>query len=157
LYLGRLSEEKGVRQILSIAESAPDLRFCIAGDGVEREYLEVTILKRNIRNVELVGWQLPSVCLPHSRVLLLPSKYETFGIVIIESWLHGVPVVAFEGADGPRELLKSMYGGGLVKDYGNDSEWIARIREQLLNPLSDDFTNQTLQRYSAFEIVEAWL
>lgn len=157
LYLGRLSEEKGVRQILSIAESAPDLKFCIAGDGIERKYLEDSILKRNIRNVELAGWQLPSVCLPLSRVLLLPSKHETFGIVIIESWLHGVPVVVFEGADGPRELLESMHGGGLVKDYGNDSEWIARIREQLLNPLSDDFMNQTLQRFSGFEVIEAWL
>ena len=157
LYLGRLSEEKGVGQILSIAERAPDLRFCIAGDGAEREYLEDAILKRNIRNIELIGWQLPSACLPPSRVLLLPSKQETYGIVITESWLHGVPVVAFEGADGPRELLKSMHGGGLVKEYENNDEWVARIREQLLNPLSDDFMNQVLQKFNAFEIVEAWL
>jgi glycosyltransferase involved in cell wall biosynthesis len=156
LYLGRLSEEKGVRQILNIAERAPDLKFCIAGDGLEREYIENSISKREIKNIDVIGWQSPSSCLPYSRVLLVPSKSETFGIVIIESWLHGIPVVAFAGADGPRELISTMGGGGLVKEYEQIDEWILRIRDQLVKPLSDNFIVLTLQKFSAFQIIQAW-
>jgi glycosyltransferase involved in cell wall biosynthesis len=157
LYLGRLSREKGVSQVIQMAEMAPDLKFCIAGNGPEKNHLNELIEKRNIKNVEMLGWQSPSDCLPSSRVLLLPSIHETFGIVIVESWLHGVPVIAFANADGPRELLTSMKGGALVREYENCGEWVLRIREQLRSPLEDDFLNKTLEKYSAHRIILDWL
>jgi glycosyltransferase involved in cell wall biosynthesis len=157
LYLGRLSREKGVSQILLMAEIAPDLKFCIAGDGVEKQRLSEAIKKKNIKNIDMIGWKSPSQCLPLTHVLLLPSPNETFGIVIVESWLHGIPVVAFAGADGPRELITSMMAGGLVKKFEDGEEWVTQIRRQILNPLDDVFLRKVLERYSAHQIIREWL
>lgn len=157
LYLGRLSKEKGVDQILKMAEKASELSFKIAGGGTEEAFLNKAIFERNLKNIEIIGWQNPSDCLPNAQVLILPSIVETFGIVIIESWIHGIPVVAFNGADGPRDLISSYGGGALINDYTNTDEWVANIRDQIENPLGDEFILEILTTFSAYELVQAWI
>lgn len=157
LYLGRLSKEKGVEQIINIAASAKDLKFQIAGGGDEEFSLKNEISLRKIKNIEMIGWQSPSNCLPSTQVLILPSTVETFGIVIIESWIHGVPVVASMDADGPRELISVFGGGSLVGNYGDTEEWAASIRLQMTKPLNDKFLTEILTKFSAYELVQNWL
>jgi len=157
LYLGRLSKEKGVEKILDIAESAKDLKFQIAGGGDEEISLRKKISLRKIENVEMVGWQSPSNCLPRAQVLILPSTVETFGIVIIESWIHGIPVVASLDAEGPRELISAFGGGSLVGNYGDTNEWAANIRLQMTKPLNDKFMTEILTKFSAYELLQDWL
>lgn len=157
LYLGRLSKEKGVEQVLNIAEEASELSFKIAGGGAEEAFLKKAIIERKITNVTMIGWQNPSDCLPNAQVLILPSIVETFGIVIIESWIHGIPVVASIEADGPRELISNFGGGALIRNYANTSEWVANIRDQIKNPLSDEFLVEIITRFSAYELVQDWI
>jgi glycosyltransferase involved in cell wall biosynthesis len=157
LYLGRLSKEKGVEQILNIAEDAKDLRFQIAGGGAEEPFLRKEIFQRGIENIELIGWQSPSNCLPKTQVLVLPSLVETFGIVIIESWIHGIPVVASVDADGPRELISEFGGGSLVENYDDCDEWVANIRLQMTKSLSDKFSTEIVTRFSGYELIQEWI
>ena len=157
LYLGRLSKEKGVEQVLNIAEDAKDLRFQIAGGGAEETHLRHEIFQRGIENVEMIGWQSPSNCFPKTQVLILPSLVETFGIVIIESWIHGIPVVASVNADGPRELISEFGGGALVENYDDNLEWVENIRIQMTKPLSDEFLTEIITRFSGYELIQEWI
>jgi glycosyltransferase involved in cell wall biosynthesis len=157
LYLGRLSKEKGVEHILNIAKCAKDLNFQIAGGGAEEYFLKNEISIRKIKNIEMIGWQSPSNCLPKTQVLILPSIVETFGIVIIESWIHGIPVVASINADGPRELITAFGGGSLVGNYSDTNEWVANIRLQMTKPLDDKFMMEILTNFSAYELIQEWI
>ena len=157
LYLGRLSKEKGVEQLLNIAKDAKDLRFQIAGGGAEEPHLRHEIFQRGIENIEMIGWQSPSNCLPKTQVLILPSLVETFGIVIIESWIHGIPVVASVDADGPRELISEFGGGALVENYDDNLEWVTNVRLQMTKPLSDEFLTEIITRFSGYELIQEWI
>ena len=54
--------------------------------------------------------------LHESSIYLLTSYTESFGIVLIEAMSHGVPCIAFDSAEGARELIQSGQNGYLIKN-----------------------------------------
>lgn len=89
-FVGRLAPEKELGQIVDAAVAHSELRFRIVGDGPLREKLEAEVAKRP--NLEMVGWVDRSrvrEILDESDVLVLPSRYETFGTVALEAMARG--------------------------------------------------------------------
>jgi glycosyltransferase involved in cell wall biosynthesis len=83
LYVGRLSEEKGVRELLEATEG---MRRVVVGDGPMRE-----------RVPDAVGFVPPSQLGPYyerAAVVVCPSRREGYGVVAREAMAHGRPVVA---------------------------------------------------------------
>jgi len=99
-YLGRLDEEKGIRQLATVAQNLPDdIRFRFVGDGDLRGWLEDE-LAAEIANgtVAVTGWvdhdDVPSQ-LADFRLLVLPSEpTEGLPTTILESLACGTPVYA---------------------------------------------------------------
>ncbi|WP_433874487.1 glycosyltransferase [Sinomonas atrocyanea] len=107
LYVGRLSAEKGVIELVAAwPEDAPDLY--LAGDGPLRE--EVIAAAKNKINIRLLGHvstastqQLYS----RARALIVPSIWaEPFGRVAVEAMKHGTPVLFTPGG-----ALEDVVGG----------------------------------------------
>jgi glycosyltransferase involved in cell wall biosynthesis len=100
LFVGRLSPEKGVDRLLKawalIQHSGRSL--WIVGDGPERENLERMAIALNLSNVRFTGF------LDHAGIAgiwertacsIVPSIWkEPFGMVVLEAWAKGRPVVA---------------------------------------------------------------
>ena len=97
LYIGRLSEEKGVKFLLEAWRSVK-LPLKIIGDGPLREEMERTTHNQSIKNVEFLGHCSSEKCQEYmqtAKLLLVPSQcYENFPRVIAEAFSCGVPVVA---------------------------------------------------------------
>jgi glycosyltransferase involved in cell wall biosynthesis len=97
LYLGRLSEEKGVATLIEAAGRRPDIPLLIVGDGPERARLEarahelgayVSFLGR------LEGERLKRA-VSGSKFVVVPSVwFEPFGLVALEAFAAGKPVIA---------------------------------------------------------------
>lgn len=93
LFVGRLTEEKGVRVLLAAAARASDVPVRVVGDGP----LATEVRRAALPNVTLLGPR------PHREILemmgaarsvVVPSVwYETFGLVVIESYARGTPVI----------------------------------------------------------------
>ncbi|MCH9730813.1 MAG: glycosyltransferase family 4 protein [Actinomycetia bacterium] len=101
LYFGRLEYEKGIHDAIAalprIRRTHPGTTLTIAGDGTQLDFLKEQARKRRVsKATNFVGHvdhsQLLSL-LHRADVAVLPSHYEPFGIVALESAAAGAPLV----------------------------------------------------------------
>lgn len=122
--VGRLSPEKGYIDLLKvfsvIANKYPTWHLDIIGDGVEKERLEKFINNHELNErVTLHGFQNKDYIdkiLHDSSIYVMTSYTESFGIVLLEAMSHGLPCIAFDSAEGARELINSGMNGYLIKN-----------------------------------------
>jgi glycosyltransferase involved in cell wall biosynthesis len=156
VFMGRLSKEKNPFMVLEIAEGFPANTFEIAGRGSLEEPMLARIQELNLHNVDLVGWREPEEFFPKSRILLMTSEHESFGLVVVEAWLHGLKVVASELSQGPKELIMDFGNGIVVKDFSK-LKWGEAIT-QLNNQRPEvGFERKILEEFGAFTVFSAWM
>lgn len=109
--VSRISEEKNLVDYLSMP--APGFRKIMVGDGPMRADYE-----RRYPDVEFVGYQTGSALAEHYQqadVFVFPSRWETFGIVMIEAMACGTPVAAYP-APGPQDVIEPGVTGIMHPD-----------------------------------------
>ncbi len=99
VYLGRLSEEKGVATLLSAFKQLRGrMPLIVIGDGPLRTALQARADSEGLSSLQFRGWlerQEATALLKGARFLVMPSEcYETFGIAVAEAYACGVPVIA---------------------------------------------------------------
>jgi glycogen(starch) synthase len=116
LYTGRFVDRKGIRELLSaiplVLEQAPATRFVLVGGygggaEIERSWLADTLRPYQDR-VHFTGWLASDEVAAWYRdadILIVPSWYEPFGMVVLEGMLHGLAIAA-SGVGGPAEILE---------------------------------------------------
>jgi glycosyltransferase involved in cell wall biosynthesis len=133
LYLGRLSSEKGVEVLLDAW--APALgELLIVGDGPARPELQERAARHGA-SVRFLGSQPHERCmelLRAARALVVASRaHETFGLVVVEAYAHGVPAVA--PASGTFPELIGAGRTGLLFSPGDPDDLRRRLLA-LLDP-----------------------
>ena len=97
LFLGRLSQEKGVWTLLRAAEQLKKAQFIVAGAGSLEGDIRVWLSDHGMNNVKLVGFQsgeAKNELIRNASALVVPSEAgETFGISVTEAFAAGRPVV----------------------------------------------------------------
>jgi hypothetical protein len=95
-YVGRLAPEKDPEAMIRLAEELPEpWHVVIVGEGRERGILQGEIRSRKLDRVHLVGGDpAPGDVLNAFDTLVVPSRYESFGLTLAEGLWTGVPVVA---------------------------------------------------------------
>lgn len=126
LYAGRLTQEKGVFQLVRAWEllSPRGRTLHLMGDGPLRGELERYVSSRRLESVRLTGF------LPHEEqgavraacgLAVAPSLWEeTFGMVVLESWLHATPVIVTP-CGGLPELITHGQNGWIARDPSADA------------------------------------
>lgn len=116
LGVGRSVPEKGFKTLIeAFARSTLARRLVLAGEGPERPKLERMIAELGVADrVDMPGYvkDLAPVY-AQGKVLVLPSRSEAFGNVIVEALGYGLPVVATRSG-GPDEILRAGRDGRLV-------------------------------------------
>ena len=163
LYSGRLVERKGIRELIAaiprVLEAAPGTRFALAGGppnlspaDVAAQWLTPEAAAHQER-IHFTGWLSPSQLTRWYRsadVLVVPSRYEPFGMVILEGMAHGLPIVASD-VGGPAEILEHGRTGLLFP-----SRDAAALADQLIALVGDRGLRQRLGRAGAEEARLSW-
>jgi glycosyltransferase involved in cell wall biosynthesis len=115
LALGRLHPVKGLDVLLNALVEVPEMLLLLAGDGPLRAKLETQARQLGVLGrVRFLGWRQDTANLLQAADLcVFPSRTETFGTVVLESWACRVPIIASR-ADGPASLIDDGENGLLV-------------------------------------------
>jgi glycogen(starch) synthase len=144
LFVGRLVASKDVGTLLTavaaLGRRGIRSHLTLAGDGPQAEPLRRAAAEHGlIDSVEFVGAVPPnhlSELYLDADVLVLPSKYEGYGRVIVEAALHGVPTIA-TAVGGIPELVKDGETGRLISP--GDAQALAEALIELLgDPVQRD-------------------
>jgi hypothetical protein len=125
-FVGRLDEEKGIRELATVAKQLPDdLTFRFVGDGPLYEWLETELADEiDAGDVELRGWvdhdNIPAE-LNHMKLLVVPSQpTEGLPTTILESLACGTPVYATP-VSGIPDVVQQGKTGFLMNDRHPES------------------------------------
>jgi glycosyltransferase involved in cell wall biosynthesis len=91
-----------------------------------------TALLEHIRILGVVDENTKHALLAACDLLALPSQVDTFGIVLLEAWLHGKPVIG-ASAGGIPELVRHDENG-LIVPFGDAATLAAAIRQLVADP-----------------------
>lgn len=151
LFVGRLEAEKradiAIRTLMRVRALGVNAGLTIVGDGSLKSRLEEFAKQHQVAEwVDFVGQQDPLPHYAHADMLLVPSAYEGYGLVIIEGLASGVPVlstdvgiareagaiIAPDDGDGFSGVLCSMFAHkelpkGRLKEYPykNEAEYVS--------------------------------
>lgn len=134
LYVGILEYRRQPMFLIDIAEHLKDGNYhlVVVGSGPQLESIKNKVADLGLHNVSLVG-NLPQTDLPslyeQSDCFLLPSTFEIYGMVVLESLYFGLPVVSTATA-GPMDIIDTTHLGKIV-DVLEVSEWQLAIEEVL--------------------------
>jgi glycosyltransferase involved in cell wall biosynthesis len=125
-FVGRLELIKGLQDVIPVFRNFPDADLLIAGDGNYMASLQQ--LAEGMPNVKFLGRVAPEELrqyYQHALALVVPSIcYETFGIVLIESFRQGTPVIARRLGPFP-EIVETSGGGEL---FDSQDELLSAMR-----------------------------
>ncbi|AEC51979.1 hypothetical protein PNA2_1063 [Pyrococcus sp. NA2] len=123
-FIGRVSSYKGVDDFVRLAEFFPEERFIVVGEGPILEKLR----GEAPGNVSFLGYRRSEEVLREAKVLVLPSRREGFGLVILEANSFGVPALGRK-VGGITELIREGKNGYL---FTNLEEAVEHLRKLLI-------------------------
>ncbi|WP_226893575.1 glycosyltransferase [Nisaea sediminum] len=146
LYIGRLSEEKGIAALLKIwRRDWPPLR--VIGDGPDRPVLDAAVREGRAVALGTLGPEEIAAEMRHAALSVLPSRcYENFPMTLAEAFASGLPVAASRiGALG--ELVEDGRTGRVFDPF-DPAEMESVIAETLSDPARlRDWGAQARQSY----------
>lgn len=126
LFVGRLERIKGLDDVIPVFRDYPDADLLVAGEGEHGAALRA--LAEGNPRVRFLGRLAPEALrayYEHAIALVVPSVcFETFGIILIEAFRQGTPVIARRL--GPFPELVRQSGGGLL--FSSGDELVAAMR-----------------------------
>jgi phosphatidylinositol alpha-mannosyltransferase len=131
VFVGRLEKRKGVKYLLEafqlFSQDNPDAKLIIAGDGPDREKLEMLADDLKLQNIEFLGFvsdELKLELLQNATIFCSPAIFgESFGIVLLEAMATGTVCVGGSNS-GYIDVMQGVGAISLVNP--EDSEEFAR-------------------------------
>ena len=138
VMVARLDQQKQVDHAIDafarVVKQVPAARLEIYGRGVLAGALAAQIRRLGLsRNVTLAGFTAnPGAVYQRAALSLLTSRYEGFGLVLLESFGHGCPAVSYDLRYGPADIITEGASGFLVPPGDK-----AQLAERIVTVLKD--------------------
>lgn len=170
LSLGTLRPEKNhidlVRAFAQVASAFPDWTLRIVGEGELRPQLTTEIAQLGMNERITMPGVTRNVADAYAAcsLVVLPSLYESFGLVAAEALAAGRPVISFDNCLGIAEMVQNGHNGLLVKGGASSDERVENLAMGLAQMMADPELRQRLgqagptsvQRYALESALDTW-
>jgi glycosyltransferase involved in cell wall biosynthesis len=146
IFIGRFIKEKNLDKLIEavdlIRKKMPDIRCHIIGDGPEKKTLVALVsvfgLKKNIQFFGGKEYDEVIAMIKSSKVLVLPSTREGFGIVVLEAFSCGIPVITVKS---PRNAAVELVNNdtGIIVDLD-----AGELGESIYTLITDDILRKKM-------------
>ncbi len=165
LAVGKQCYQKGYDRLLKsweiVNKTYPDWQLDIYGKIEPSEKLEE--LADSLKISESVSFFPPTKTIEkqyqEASVYVMPSRYEGFGMVLIEAMAYGVPCVSFDCPFGPSDIISDNKNGILVEN--GDIKGLAKGIESLINDSDKrkkmgENARKDIEKYLPEKIAKQW-
>ena len=157
LYCGRLSKEKSLFDLLEAYHlvNCKEKSLIIVGDGELRKPLEEHVVKHSLDSVHFFGFRNRNEIAQYyatADVLILPSKRETWGIVVNEALCFGLPVIVSDQVGAARDLVRNGHNGFSFPS-GDVKTLAARIQQLIELPREE----RLIWGMKSQDLIRRWL
>jgi glycosyltransferase involved in cell wall biosynthesis len=135
VFVGRLEANKGVQELLSIlgmlAQNDPNIQLCLVGSGPLEPWIDTARTRLGL-GAHLTWHGALSASgvkreLQSADLFIFPSRYESWGMAVMEAMAVGLPVVC---SDLPA-LREATQGAACLLPAGDIPAWVTTIRALL--------------------------
>lgn len=134
--VSRVEANKGLEWLIKVfieKFNNNTLELHIAGDGPHMGILKEMLARSNVKNIVLKGFiHDVDQFLGQLDVFILPSRFESFPLSILEAMSAGLPIIATDSG-GVSEMVKNNYNGFLI-NYNDDRSLFHAIETLLEDP-----------------------
>lgn len=138
LSLGRFDKVKQIPLLVQafalLSPDFPQWELNIWGAGEDEPAIRKAITAANCPQIHLHGLaRQPTHQFAQADIFCIPSRFEGFGLTVVEAFSHGVPVVGFAGCSGVNSLVRSGHNG-LLADAMTAESLAASLRQLMADP-----------------------
>lgn len=156
LYVGRLSDEKGIGILLEAWRSIQNFPLRVIGDGPLIDRLKKYVTEFNMKNIEFLGFANQAKYennMKNARFLVVPSQcYESFPRIIAEAFSYGIPILTSR-LGSLEEIIEEgktgvLFKPGDISDLIGKINWMINHEDDLLT-MGRDARREFEKKYSA--------
>lgn len=114
IFIGRLSNEKGITTLVKAFTKMKNIKLKIVGDGPLKEAINAYLKHNDLNNIELLGFkkgQEKEELISKAKAIIIPSEcYENFPTVVLEAFSFGTLAIA-SSVGGLQYMIEENYNG----------------------------------------------
>lgn len=166
LSAGRITSEKGFDILVNIWKEVikfnKEIKIDVFGEGSDKEKVISLIKENNLQKNIFIYPFTDKLNREYKKYYgyVLPSRYESFPMVVLESMYNGVPVIAFDIECGIKDMITSYKEGILIEKYN-----VKRMAEKIielynLEKLREKMSKNSIKKaenYNIDKIMTKWM
>lgn len=169
IAVGRIEYQKGfdylVKVWTKVHDNYPNWQLDIYGGGAKNDIdgLQKQIDASNLHGIVNIKGRTDDIAKAFSvhSIMILSSRYEGFGLVLVEAAACGLPLVSFDCEQGPSEIIEEGKNGYLVSPIGNINGMANAIykliQDENLRKSMGAKAKQMSEQFSLGKVYKEWL
>lgn len=156
LFVGRLSPEKNITQMLKIwsllENDYPDWQLIIVGDGNMKKKVELVVKQLELQHISMVGKQEPTPYYREASIFMMTSLFEGLPLVLLEAMNFSVIPLAFDSFPAIQTIIDDKKTGFIIKPY--DTQQYVKAMTTLMDSVEmrKSFSKQTYEKSHEFSL-----
>jgi glycosyltransferase involved in cell wall biosynthesis len=151
LFVGQLIPRKGVAELLEAFSQLPEGELYVAGEGPLQPLVDRAVQSARVTYAGQIDRSALQQLYADCDVLVLPSRYEVWGLVINEALEHGLPVIATQAVGAVDDLVVNDVNGYVTRTADADD-----LRQAMERIAGWDDVRWSSAAAAGADIVERW-